>query len=209
MTEGISYKKCTYNEEERKMREKDCRIYRIRQERIKKLAEEKTEENLWQKVLMISSTLPQEGKSMTAVNLALVFVQHEKKTVLIDADLRRPSVAGILGLQEQQGLAEYLKGTAKLEEILVKREGLTVIGGGKKHGNISNLMDEKRMEELMKHLRAEFDYIIIDTPPSYLFSDAAILATYTDSVLYVVRHDMAELPQVKKGYFQIREHHQL
>ena len=60
-------------------------------------------------------------------------------------------------------------------------------------------MDEKRMEELMKHLRAEFDYIIIDTPPSYLFSDAAILATYTDSVLYVVRHDMAELPQVKKG----------
>ena len=105
----------------------------------------------------------------------------------------------MLGLQEQQGLAEYLKGTAKLEEILVKREGLSVIGGGKKHGNISNLMDEKCMEELMKHLRAEFDYIIIDTPPSYLFSDAAILATYTDSVLYVVRHDMAELPQVKKG----------
>lgn len=160
---------------------------------------EKQMEQENQKVLMISSTLPQEGKSMTAVNLALVFVQHEKKTVLIDADLRRPSVAGILGLQEQQGLAEYLKGTAKLEEILVKREGLTVIGGGKKHGNISNLMDEKRMEELMKHLRAEFDYIIIDTPPSYLFSDAAILATYTDSVLYVVRHDMAELPQVKKG----------
>ena len=159
---------------------------------------EKQMEQENQKVLMISSTLPQEGKSMTAVNLALVFVQHEKKTVLIDADLRRPSVAGILGLQEQQGLAEYLKGTAKLEEILVKREGLTVIGGGKKHGNISNLMDEKRMEELMKHLRAEFDYIIIDTPPSYLFSDAAILATYTDSVLYVVRHDMAELPQVKK-----------
>ena len=51
MTEGISYKKCTYNEEERKMREKDCRIYRIRQERIKKLAEEKTEENLWQTIV--------------------------------------------------------------------------------------------------------------------------------------------------------------
>ena len=51
MTEGISYKKCTYNEEERKMREKDCRIYRIRQERIKKLAEEKTEENLWQTII--------------------------------------------------------------------------------------------------------------------------------------------------------------
>ena len=115
---------------------------------------EKQMEQENQKVLMISSTLPQEGKSMTAVNLALVFVQHEKKTVLIDADLRRPSVAGILGLQEQQGLAEYLKGTAKLEEILVKREGLTVIGGGKKHGNISNLMDEKRMEELMKHLKS-------------------------------------------------------
>ena len=81
---------------------------------------------------MISSTLPQEGKSMTAVNLALAFVQHEKKTVLIDADLRRPSVAGMLGLQEQQGLAEYLKRNSKTGRNLSKERRTDCNRGRKK-----------------------------------------------------------------------------
>ena len=68
-----------------------------------------------------------------------------------------------------------------------KKGDLTVIQGGKVHGNISSLMDESRMEELMTFLKSEFDYVIIDTPPAYLFSDAAILAGYADRVLYVVR----------------------
>ena len=150
-------------------------------------------------ILLVSSTLPQEGKSMAAVNLALAFMQHEKKTVLIDGDLRKPSVAEMLGMEEQKGLAEYLKGNAKVKEVLQKKGDLTVIQGGKVHGNISSLMDESRMEELMTFLKSEFDYVIIDTPPAYLFSDAAILAGYADCVLYVVRHDMAEIPQIEKG----------
>lgn len=160
---------------------------------------EKQMEQEHKQVLLVSSTLPQEGKSMTAVNLALAFMQHEKKTVLIDGDLRKPSVAEMLGMEEQKGLAEYLKGNAKVKEVLQKKGDLTVIPGGKVHGNISSLMDESRMEELMAFLKSEFDYVIIDTPPAYLFSDAAILAGYADRVLYVVRHDMAEIPQIEKG----------
>lgn len=160
---------------------------------------EKQMEQEHKQVLLVSSTLPQEGKSMTAVNLALAFMQHEKKTVLIDGDLRKPSVAEMLGMEEQKGLAEYLKGNAKVKEVLQKKGDLTVIQGGKVHGNISSLMDESRMEELMTFLKSEFDYVIIDTPPAYLFSDAAILAGYADCVLYVVRHDMAEIPQIEKG----------
>ena len=102
-------------------------------------------------------------------------------------------------MEEQKGLAEYLKGNAKVKEVLQKKGDLTVIQGGKVHGNISSLMDESRMEELMTFLKSEFDYVIIDTPPAYLFSDAAILAGYADCVLYVVRHDMAEIPQIEKG----------
>lgn len=101
--------------------------------------------------------------------------------------------------QEFRTLAEYLKGNAKVKEVLQKKGDLTVIQGGKVHGNISSLMDESRMEELMTFLKSEFDYVIIDTPPAYLFSDAAILAGYADCVLYVVRHDMAEIPQIEKG----------
>lgn len=96
---------------------------------------------------------------MTAVNLALAFMQHEKKTVLIDGDLRKPSVAEMLGMEEQKGLAEYLKGNAKVKEVLQKKGDLTVIPGGKVHGNISSLMDESRMEELMTFLKSEFDYV--------------------------------------------------
>ncbi len=162
--------------------------------RIEKLMEQKN-----QKVLLISSTIPQEGKSMTAANLALAFAQHGKKTVLIDGDLRKPSVNGMLGLEEKIGLAEYLKGKAELDKIFDKKGELTVIQAGKKHGNVSAIMDEDRMEALMQKLRDTFEYIIIDTPPAFLFSDASILSGYADSVLYVVRYDMAEAPQISKG----------
>ena len=84
---------------------------------------EKQMEQEHKQVLLVSSTLPQEGKSMTAVNLALAFMQHEKKTVLIDGDLRKPSVAEMLGMEEQKGLAEYLKGNAKVKEVLQKSDG--------------------------------------------------------------------------------------
>lgn len=188
---------------------------KIRRERINILKEAPSEENLWQAVMAFQdypfktvTGLPfqytlktgkngewtkelwidrrEKSKSLSWSSVVLAFKNSRKTTEM-------------LGMEEQKGLAEYLKGNAKVKEVLQKKGDLTVIQGGKVHGNISSLMDESRMEELMTFLKSEFDYVIIDTPPAYLFSDAAILAGYVDCVLYVVRHDMAEIPQIEKG----------
>ena len=91
-----------------------------------------------------------------------------------------------VGMEEQKGLAEYLKGNAKVKEVLQKKGDLTVIPGGKVHGNISSLMDESRMEELMAFLKSEFDYVIIDTPPMANLIDSAIVASNCDGAIIVV-----------------------
>ena len=152
------------------------------------------------KVLLVTSTLPQEGKSMTAVNMALAFAKREKKVLIIDGDLRNPSVGKVLGVEEsKKGLVDYFEGGAVLKDIIFSKEGIDVIGSGTKKGDVSRNVPEIRMQDLMLWLRDQYDYIIIDTPPTHLFTDAELLEKYVDSVLYVVRYDMAEMNEVKDG----------
>ena len=153
------------------------------------------------KVLLVSSSLEQEGKSLLAVNLALEFAGRDKKTVLIDADLRRPSVCRILEMkQPERGLSDYFRGEADLKEILAKKtENLQIIPAGGAEGELSAILDEDKMKELIDMLRASNDVIILDTPPSYLFSDAALLSRYADASVYVVRCDYADVREVREG----------
>lgn len=152
------------------------------------------------KVLLVTSTLPQEGKSMTAVNMALAFAKREKKVLIIDGDLRNPSVGKVLGVEEsKKGLVDFFEGGAVLKDIIFSKEGIDVIGSGTKKGDVSRNVPEIRMQDLMLWLRDQYDYIIIDTPPTHLFTDAELLEKYVDSVLYIVRYDMAEMNEVKDG----------
>lgn len=151
------------------------------------------------KVLLVTSTLPQEGKSMVSVNLALAFAKREEKVLIIDGDLRNPSVGKLLGLsQEQKGLTDFFQ-NAELDEIITEKEGIDVICGGTQRGDVSGSVSEDEMHKLMIHLREKYDYVIIDTPPAHLFSDAEILEKYADCAVYVVRYDMAEIKEVKDG----------
>lgn len=151
------------------------------------------------KVLMVTSTLPQEGKSMTAVNLALAFSKREKKVLLIDGDLRNPSVEKLIGLEgSRKGLVDFFD-QAEISEIIVSKEGIDIIGAGMKKSDISGSISEAKMLDLMIYLRSRYEYIIIDTPPTHLFTDAEILEKYADCVLYVVRYDMAEINEIKEG----------
>lgn len=153
-----------------------------------------------QKVLLVSSTLPQEGKSHISVNLALAALQNDKKTVIIDGDMRNPSVGRMFGFEGQSlGLSDYFDGKADVEEIMIKSGNLSVISAGTRNGGISGIISDSKMQDLMEYLRRNFDFIVIDTPPAGLFSDADILAKYADTVLYVVRYDHASVKEIQEG----------
>ena len=123
-----------------------------------------------------------------SVNLALAAVQNGKKTVIIDGDLRNPSVGRAFGFEGKTlGLSDFFDGKAEPDEIITRSGELAVIGGGTRIGGISGIISDEMMEDLMGYLRRVYDFIVIDTPPSGLFSDASILGRYADTCLYVVR----------------------
>lgn len=153
------------------------------------------------KVLLVASSLEQEGKSLLAVNLALEFAGRDKKTVLIDGDLRKPSVCRILEMrQPESGLSDYFRGEADIIEILAKKsENLQIIPAGGAEGELSAILDEDKMKELIDMLRTSNDVIIMDSPPTYMFSDAVLLSYYADALVYVVRCDYADVREVREG----------
>ena len=173
-------------------------------------AQQRLEKRLEQsdkKVLLISSALPQEGKSVLSVNLALAFSERGKKTILIDADMRSPSVSSILETDPgKNGLGEYLTGKAGQDIILVRiTENLHLISAGKIKGELSVILDNDRMEKLMEQLKVSYDFIIIDTPPSHMFGDAALMMRYTDASVYVVRYDYAEINEIREGIAEVNQ----
>lgn len=150
-------------------------------------------------ILMVTSTLPREGKSMISVNLAIAFAQKGRKVLLLDADFRKPSVETVLGLEETKGLSDYFKAGVKLEGLIKQQDGIDILPGGTISGAASGIINKKEMEGLMETLKKEYEYIIIDTPPACMFTDAAMMSKYADAVVYAVCHDMAAVRQIREG----------
>ena len=161
------------------------------------------------KVLLITSTIPAEGKTMTSVNMALAFAQEGMKVALLDGDLRKPSVSELMKLPEGPGLTEYFRGESTPEEIQVMKDGVTFFRAGQKKGKVSGLIDEEKMNSLLEKLRKEYDVILMDAAPSYVFSDAMILSSYADKVLYVVRVDKADAKEIRVGMNSFEEKEKL
>lgn len=150
-------------------------------------------------VILISSTLPQEGKSTIAVNLALAFGGQDKKVLIIDGDIRKSSVGQILGFEKNiTGFTDFLQGT--VTDVFIRHAGkIDVICAGSSYGDLSQMISDEKMCSLFHSLRESYDFIIIDTPPAYLFTDAEILSRYTDIVLYVVHYDLANINEIRDG----------
>jgi capsular exopolysaccharide synthesis family protein len=141
-------------------------------------------------VTVITSAVPGEGKTTTAVNLALAFVEdRERRTLLIDADLRRPSVSRYIKPQPMLGLAEILSGEVTLDHALIEMSDsrLWVLPAGAPTATPLDLLQADELGRLIAELRGRFDRIIIDTPPTVPFTDAATLAAHADGTLLVVR----------------------
>jgi len=142
-------------------------------------------------VLVVTSSIPSEGKSITALNLGLTMSQaiHKPKVLLIDADMRKGKIVKYLGVENYAGLSEYLTGQVTLDEIIFKIdiENLSFISSGQVASHPADILASARMNELLRELRTQFDYILIDTPPVIPVTDAAIIGAQADGVLMVIR----------------------
>ncbi len=142
------------------------------------------------KVILLTSSIPLEGKSMSSLNLATAFALTANRTLLIRLDLRKTSEKDDdFNQQELVGVSDYLIGQAKLEDIITHTEipGLNIIPAGQIPPNPAELLSSERMKDLLIQVKQRFDYVIVDTPPFGMVSDAFILMNYTDLNIYIAR----------------------
>lgn len=143
------------------------------------------------RVVVITSALHSEGKTITALNLAIAIAQtvSKPKILLIDADLRRGRIARYLGVDQQTGLTEFLSGKSSLDDVLfhIDLENLAFMASGSVPHNPSELLGSANMRTLMNEVRERFDYVLIDTPPIISVTDSGIVGTQTDGVVMVVQ----------------------
>ncbi|MBQ8909915.1 MAG: polysaccharide biosynthesis tyrosine autokinase [Oscillospiraceae bacterium] len=160
------------------------------------------------RVIGFSSALSGEGKSLSAINLAYTMSQLDKKVILIDCDMRRPTLAEKLGIRKLPGLSGYLTGQHTLEEMIqncnLKNEetAFQVIAAGQNPPNPIELLSSDRMIRFLKHLREKYDYIILDLPPVGEVSDAMAVAKETDGMLLVVRQNYCDRVVLKEAVRQ-------
>jgi non-specific protein-tyrosine kinase len=175
----------------------DC--YKVLRTKIQQLTQQKG----WNSV-MITSTLRGEGKTLTAVNLALTFAKTYNQTVmLVDCDLRYQNIHKILGIQSDSGLIEYLVDDRRLQESIIWPgiDKLTLMSGGRTIQNSTELLGSPRMQALVKELKSRYDdrYVLFDVPPLLVGADALALAPYVDCIVMVVREGKTSSKDVQKA----------
>ncbi|WP_182905458.1 polysaccharide biosynthesis tyrosine autokinase [Microbispora sp. H13382] len=153
------------------------------------------------KSLVVTSCLPNEGKSSTSVNLAIAMAQAGWRVILIDGDLRRPSVPGYLGIEGGIGLTDVLIDKASLPEVVQTwgRPGLSVLPSGRVPPNPSELLGSQGMRAVLAQLTEQYDMVIVDAPPLLPVTDAAALGAICDGTLLVVRHGRTRREQVTRA----------
>jgi polysaccharide biosynthesis transport protein len=142
------------------------------------------------KVIMITSALPQEGKTTTSINCAVVLAQKGVRVLLIDADLRRPSIHKTLGMGPQSGLSNVLTGSATLEQVITRSSvlpNLSILPAGTPPPNPAELLASSNMRDVLDEVRGQYDHIVVDTPPALSVTDAVVLSPRADSIVLVIR----------------------
>lgn len=152
------------------------------------------------KSIVVTSAVPEESKSTTSINLALTLAGSHHSVVVVECDLRKPTMRKYLNLERgTKGLSALLADSATLEECLQNVEGLgiSVIHAGAIPPNPSELLNQDRMKELIETLKAYFDYVILDAPPITVVTDAAVVGRMADGALLVIRSKFAPTKTVR------------
>ena len=142
------------------------------------------------KVIMVTSALPQEGKTTTSINCAVVLAQKGIRVLLIDADLRRPSIHKTLGMGPHSGLSNVLTGSATLEQAITRSTilpNLNILPAGTPPPNPAELLASTNMRDVLEELRGQYDHIVVDTPPTLSVTDAVVLSPRADAIVLVIR----------------------
>ncbi|MBB6624115.1 CpsD/CapB family tyrosine-protein kinase [Clostridium gasigenes] len=152
------------------------------------------------KVIVVTSSEPGEGKSTTAGNLAMSLAQGEKKVILIDCDLRKPSLHKRFKISNIMGLSDVLIGREVIENAATRyKRNITVLTSGKIPPNPSEMLGSKAMTALLNELQGIFDYIILDTPPIQAVTDSQILGAKADGVILVVKAEKTKKESVQNS----------
>jgi capsular exopolysaccharide synthesis family protein len=140
--------------------------------------------------IVVASINPSEGKTITALNLSWLLAQTDGvRCLIIDSDLRMPSLTDYLGIETDKGLSDILMEDAGLQDSIIKLEpaGLYILPGGEARSDVAELISGPKFKEILRQAREMFDYVIIDAPPLGIFTDANILINHADGAMLVVR----------------------
>ncbi len=156
--------------------------------------------------VVITSCLPFEGKSTTAANLAIALAQGGSRVLLVEADLRRPQVATYLGVAGTPGLTDVLTSNVTFTDAVIswQRGLLDFLPAGEIPPNPSELLGSRQMAELLSDLRQRYDLVILDSPPTLLVTDAAILATVANGAILIARHGKTHTDQAERAAESLR-----
>ena len=154
------------------------------------------------KTILITSALPQEGKTTTSINTATVLAQKGTRVLLIDADLRRPSIHKTLGMGPRIGLSNVLTGGTTVQQATVRSSvlpNLFILPAGTPPPNPAELLASSQMMDMLAELRDQYDHIIVDTPPTLSVTDAVVLSTRADAVVLVIRSGQTTKPALRRS----------
>jgi polysaccharide biosynthesis transport protein len=153
-------------------------------------------------VILITSALPEEGKTTTSVNSAIVLAQKGTRVLLIDADLRRPSIHKTLGMGPKIGLSNVLTGAATLQQAIIPSTilpELFILPAGTPPPNPAELLASAKMKNVLAELRKQYDHIVIDSPPTLSVTDAVVISTDADAVVLVIRSGHTTKPALRRA----------
>jgi capsular exopolysaccharide synthesis family protein len=142
------------------------------------------------RVILVTSSLPREGKTTVSANSAIVMAQRGSRVLLVDGDLREPAIAKMFGITPKGGLGNIIDGSYRFEDVVVPLPhipNLSILSAGPVSSQPAELLGSSKMKECISRWRTEFDYVIIDTPPCLSFTDAVLLSREADGVLLVAR----------------------
>jgi len=153
------------------------------------------------KTILVTSAGPAEGKTTTLTNLGISAARNGKKVLLVDCDLRKPTIHKIFDLKNEKGVTDYLVGEADLDEVIQETgiEDLSAIARGGSSPNPSRLISSERMKKLTELLRDKFDLILFDSPPCTVVADPLVMANVVDAVINVTRSAKSPKKMVEMG----------
>jgi polysaccharide biosynthesis transport protein len=153
-------------------------------------------------VVLVTSCVPGEGKTTLSANLAAAFAQHNKKVIIVEADMRRARMGHVLDTPNDVGLSNVLTGMATLDEAIthgVQLPTLDILPAGPHPPNPSEILGSIAFDELLQHLRSDYDFILIDSPPALLVTDPVLISTKVDAAIWVVCAGVATRPQLTRA----------